>query len=130
MARRRTRSKKLCPIVNISTDIRYPVLGATYQPRAGIAKHDYVAWGFARRADEAGVDLIQNCEVTGFVTDGDRVTGRAHHPRRHRRRAGRAVRGRAHVGAGRHARHPSCRCRATRCRRWSPSCSSRCTRPS
>ena len=67
--------KKLCPIVNISSDIRYPVLGATYQPRAGIAKHDYVAWGFARRADEAGIDIIQNCEVTGFVTDGNKVTG-------------------------------------------------------
>jgi sarcosine oxidase subunit beta len=51
------------------------VLGATYQPRAGIVKHDYVAWGFARRADAAGVDLLQGCEVTGFVTDGDRVTG-------------------------------------------------------
>jgi sarcosine oxidase, subunit beta len=67
--------KKVCPIVNTSQDIRYPVLGATYQPRAGIAKHDYVAWGFARRADEAGIDLIQDCEVTGFTTDGDRVTG-------------------------------------------------------
>jgi sarcosine oxidase subunit beta len=67
--------KKLCPIVNISNDIRYPVLGATYQPRAGIAKHDYVAWGFARRADEAGIDIIQNCEVIGFDTDGDKVTG-------------------------------------------------------
>lgn len=66
---------KVCPIVNTSQDIRYPVLGATYQPRAGIAKHDYVAWGFARRADEAGIDLIQDCEVTGFTTDGDRVTG-------------------------------------------------------
>ena len=59
--------KELCPIVNISPDIRYPVLGATYQPRAGIAKHDYVAWGFARAADALGVDLIQDCEVTGFV---------------------------------------------------------------
>ena len=67
--------RKICPIVNTSSDIRYPVLGATYQPRAGIAKHDYVAWGFARRADEAGIDLIQDCEVTGFTTDGDRVTG-------------------------------------------------------
>ena len=67
--------RKVCPIVNTSADIRYPVLGATYQPRAGIAKHDYVAWGFARRADEAGVDLIQDCEVTGFVNDGNRVTG-------------------------------------------------------
>ena len=46
--------KKLCPIVNISPDIRYPVLGATYQPRAGIAKHDYVAWGFARRGRRGG----------------------------------------------------------------------------
>ena len=66
---------KVCPIVNVSGDIRYPVQGATFQPRAGIAKHDYVAWGFARRADEAGIDLIQHCEVTGFTTDGDRVTG-------------------------------------------------------
>ena len=66
---------KLCPIVNLSTDIRYPVLGATFQPRAGIAKHDYVGWGFARRADEAGIDLIQDCEVTGFVVDGDQVAG-------------------------------------------------------
>jgi sarcosine oxidase subunit beta len=67
--------KELCPIVNISPDVRYPVLGATYQPRAGIAKHDYVAWGFARRADEYGIDLIQNCEVTGLdIVDG-RVVG-------------------------------------------------------
>ncbi|HEV3359977.1 MAG TPA: sarcosine oxidase subunit beta family protein [Pseudonocardiaceae bacterium] len=67
--------RRICPIVNTSADIRYPVHGATYQPRAGIAKHDYVAWGFARRADEAGIDLIQDCEVTGFTVDGDRVTG-------------------------------------------------------
>jgi sarcosine oxidase subunit beta len=65
---------KICPIVNLSTDVRYPVLGATFQPRAGIAKHDYVGWGFARRADEAGVDLIQGCEVTGFVVDGNQVS--------------------------------------------------------
>ena len=63
--------KKICPIVNISPDVRYPVLGATYQPRAGIAKHDYVAWGYARRANELGIDLIQGCEVTGIdVVDG------------------------------------------------------------
>jgi len=63
--------KEVCPIVNVSPDVRYPVLGATYQPRAGIAKHDYVAWGFVRRASELGVDLIQNCEVTGIdVVDG------------------------------------------------------------
>ena len=67
--------KELCPIVNISPDVRYPVLGATYQPRAGIAKHDYVAWGFARAASELGVDLIQNCEVTGLTIESGRVTG-------------------------------------------------------
>ena len=67
--------KEVCPIINIGDDIRYPIMGATYQPRAGIAKHDHVAWAFARRADELGVDFIQNCEVTGFLKDGDRVTG-------------------------------------------------------
>ncbi len=65
--------KELCPILNTSEDIRYPVMGATFQPRAGIAKHDHVAWAFARKADAMGVDIIQNCEVTGFVKDGDRV---------------------------------------------------------
>lgn len=67
--------KEVCPIINVSDNIRYPVLGATYQPRAGIAKHDHVAWAFARKADELGVDLIQDCEVTGFVKDGNRVVG-------------------------------------------------------
>ncbi len=66
---------KICPIVNVSPDVRYPVLGATFQPRAGIAKHDHVAWAFARACDQLGVDLIQNCEVTGFVKDGNRVIG-------------------------------------------------------
>jgi sarcosine oxidase subunit beta len=67
--------QKVCPIVNISQDVRYPVLGATFQPRAGIAKHDHVAWAFARACDAMGVDIIQNCEVTGFIKDGNRVTG-------------------------------------------------------
>lgn len=66
---------ELCPILNLSDDIRYPVLGATLQRRGGIAKHDHVAWAFARKADEMGVDLVQGCEVTGLETDGDRVTG-------------------------------------------------------
>jgi sarcosine oxidase subunit beta len=64
-----------CPIVNISPEVRYPIIGGTLQRRGGIAKHDYVAWAFARKADEMGVDLIQNCEVTGFDLDGDRVRG-------------------------------------------------------
>lgn len=67
--------KELCPIVNISDDIRYPVLGATYQPRGGIAKHDHVAWAFARAANALGVDIIQNCEVTGIIKEGNRVVG-------------------------------------------------------
>ena len=66
---------KVCPILDTSPDVRYPVLGGTWQPRAGIAKHDHVAWAFARRADAYGVDLIQHCEVTGFLRDGDRVVG-------------------------------------------------------
>ncbi len=66
---------EICPILNTSRDLRYPVLGATFQRRAGIAKHDHVAWALARKCDEMGVDLVQNCEVTGFTTAGDRVTG-------------------------------------------------------
>jgi sarcosine oxidase subunit beta len=67
--------KELCPIVNVSPDVRYPVLGATFQPRAGIAKHDWVAWAYARAADAMGVDLIEGCDVTGIDVAGDRVTG-------------------------------------------------------
>jgi len=67
--------QKIAPILNISTDVRYPVLGATFQPRAGIAKHDWVAWGYARAAHAMGVDLIQGCEVTGALREGDRVVG-------------------------------------------------------
>ncbi|WP_046471768.1 sarcosine oxidase subunit beta family protein [Allosalinactinospora lopnorensis] len=67
--------KKLVPIINTSPDLRYPVMGATYQPRAGIADHDQVAWGLAAAADRLGVHLIEDCEVTGFQRSGDAVTG-------------------------------------------------------
>ncbi len=67
--------KAFCPVINISRDVRYPVLGATLQRRAGVARHDAVAWGYARGADARGVDIIQNCEVTGFITDNGTVTG-------------------------------------------------------
>ncbi|NUW37152.1 sarcosine oxidase subunit beta family protein [Nonomuraea sp. SMC257] len=67
--------KEVCPIVEISPDVRYPVMGATFQPRAGIAKHDYVAWGFARAAAALGVEFIENCEVTGLRVSDGRVTG-------------------------------------------------------
>jgi len=67
--------KDFCPIVNISPEVRYPVLGATLQRRAGVARHDAVAWGYARAADALGVDIIQGCEVTGFDIAGGRVRG-------------------------------------------------------
>jgi sarcosine oxidase, subunit beta len=67
--------KEFCPLVNVSPDVRYPVLGATLQRRGGIAKHDHVAWAYARAADALGVDLIQDCEVTGIDVADGRVTG-------------------------------------------------------
>ena len=67
--------KDFCPIVNISPDVRYPVVGGTLQRRGGIARHDAVVFALARAANRLGVDLLQNCEVTGFEKDGDRVTG-------------------------------------------------------
>lgn len=58
-------AKEYCPPLNISKDARYPVLGAALQRRGGTARHDAVAWGYARAASARGVDIIQNCEVTG-----------------------------------------------------------------
>ena len=54
---------------------RFPIRGGLWQRRGGTARHDAVAWGFARAADRRGVDIIQNCEVTGFRRDGARVVG-------------------------------------------------------
>ena len=59
-------AKAFCPILNISKDIRYPVMGASLQRRGGTARHDAVAWGYARAASALGVDILQNCEVTGI----------------------------------------------------------------
>jgi len=67
--------KAVCPILNVAPNARYPVLGATIQRRGGVARHDAVAWGFARAADARGVDIIQNTEVTAIRRDGSRVTG-------------------------------------------------------
>ena len=67
--------KSIVPMINISPSIRYPVLGASIQRRGGVARHDAVAWGYARAADARGVDIIQQCEVTGIKRDGGRVTG-------------------------------------------------------
>jgi sarcosine oxidase subunit beta len=67
--------KRLCPIINDSDDCRYPILGAYHQPRGGTARHDAIAWGYARGADARGVDIIQNCEVTGIDRKGSKVIG-------------------------------------------------------
>ena len=55
------------PLLDMSREARFPVLGGFMQRRAGTARHDAVAWGYARAADALGVDILQNCEVTGFV---------------------------------------------------------------
>jgi sarcosine oxidase subunit beta len=68
-------AKAFCPILDVSPRARYPVLGATLQRRAGTARHDAVAWGFARAADARGVDIIQGCEVTGFDLRDRRIQG-------------------------------------------------------
>jgi sarcosine oxidase, subunit beta len=65
--------KEMIPFINLNT--RYPVLGASLQRRGGVARHDAVAWGFARAADALGVDIIQNCEVTGLRRHDGAITG-------------------------------------------------------
>ncbi|RUO99065.1 sarcosine oxidase subunit beta family protein [Hyphomicrobium sp.] len=67
--------KRRIPILNTSRNARYPVLGASYQPRAGVARHDAVAWGFARAASKYGVDIVENCEVTGMDIVNGRLQG-------------------------------------------------------
>ena len=67
--------RRLLPFLDYSDECRFPIYGGLYQQRAGTVRHDAVAWGYARGADRLGVDIIENCEVTGFVKDGDRVTG-------------------------------------------------------
>jgi sarcosine oxidase, subunit beta len=68
-----TQVKERVPIINLES--RYPVLGASFQPRGGVARHDAVAWGFARAADALGVDIIQNCPVTGIRRNGGALVG-------------------------------------------------------
>ena len=62
-------AKAFCPPLNIGDNIRYPVMGAALQRRGGTARHDAVAWGYARAASALGVDIIENCEVTGIRRD-------------------------------------------------------------
>ncbi|WP_373472692.1 sarcosine oxidase subunit beta family protein [Sphingorhabdus lacus] len=66
---------KLEPLLDMSRSARFPIEGGLIQRRGGTARHDAVAWGYARGADSFGVDIIQKCEVTGFVREGDAVVG-------------------------------------------------------
>ena len=66
--------RKLLPYLDYE-QTRFPIYGGLYHPRGGTARHDAVAWGYARGADRRGVDLIQQCEVTGIDIVGGRVTG-------------------------------------------------------
>ncbi|GGX57127.1 sarcosine oxidase subunit beta family protein [Saccharospirillum salsuginis] len=67
--------QEIVPILDCSSNARYPVLGASWQPRAGVARHDAVAWGFARAADAMGVDLIQQCEVSDILIEDGATVG-------------------------------------------------------
>lgn len=71
----RAEVKQRLPYLDWSASARFPVHGAIFQQRSGTARHDAVAWGYARRADQLGVDIIQQCEVTGYLWDDGRVVG-------------------------------------------------------
>ena len=60
--------RQMCPFLDFE-NARFPITGGIWQPRGGTVRHDAVAWGYARGADMRGVDIIQNCEVTGFIMD-------------------------------------------------------------
>ncbi|NVK42750.1 MAG: sarcosine oxidase subunit beta family protein [Oceanospirillaceae bacterium] len=67
--------QEIVPILDCSANTRFPVMGASWQPRAGVARHDAVAWGFARAADSHGVDLIQQTEVVDMVIEDGAIVG-------------------------------------------------------
>ncbi len=67
--------QRFLPFLDYSAHCRFPIYGGLFQPRAGTVRHDAVAWGYARAADRLGVDIIENCEVTGFLREGDTIKG-------------------------------------------------------
>lgn len=69
----RARLARMLPGLDLSPTARFPVNGALLQRRGGVAHHDAVAWAYARAADRLGVDIVENCEVTGFSRDGERI---------------------------------------------------------
>ncbi len=108
----------MVPLLDCSPAARYPIMGGLLQRRGGIARHDAVAWGYARGADARGVDIIQQCEVTGFQTrrqSHHRHRNHARHPTRKENRP----RGRRSFGPRRgDGRTSGCRSKRTCCRRW------------
>ncbi|CAN5383426.1 sarcosine oxidase subunit beta family protein [soil metagenome] len=66
---------RLIPVLDMSPEARFPVQGGLIQKRGGTARHDAVAWGYARAADALGVDILQNCEVAGFAMVGGKIAG-------------------------------------------------------
>ncbi|GAB0117853.1 FAD-dependent oxidoreductase [Acidisoma sp. 7E03] len=66
---------RLCPVMNMSDQVRYPILGALYHPPGAIARHDAVAWGYAKEAMRRGVEVHPATEVTGILTEGGRAIG-------------------------------------------------------
>jgi sarcosine oxidase subunit beta len=71
----KTQLRKLIPLLDLSEEARFPIIGGLIQPRGGTARHDAVAWGYARAADALGVDVIQNCEVTGMDIRSGKIVG-------------------------------------------------------
>jgi sarcosine oxidase, subunit beta len=71
----REQVKQLAPALDMSSTARYPILGGLTQARAGTARHDAVAWGYARGASALGVDIVQNCEVRGFIEEAGSIVG-------------------------------------------------------
>jgi sarcosine oxidase subunit beta len=71
----REQVKHLAPDLDMSSNARYPILGGLTQARAGTARHDAVAWGYARGASALGVDIVQNCEVRGFIEEAGSIVG-------------------------------------------------------
>src|SRR6185312_15949881 len=66
--------RRMLPFLDFE-NARFPIQGGLLQPRGGTARHDAVVWGYARAASGRGVDIVQNCEVTGFIFEGGRIAG-------------------------------------------------------
>ena len=111
---------KWIPNLDCSENARFPIIGGLLQPRGGTVRHDAVAWGYARAADACGVDIIQQCEVTGIRIDGGAVAESKPQTAlsRHRKSASRSP---VIQVTSQRWRASGCRSSRTCCRRWSRS---------